>query len=319
MKFNLITSALILIGLIISACGTPTTAAPPTATPAPPTATNTPIPPTATPAPPTETPTAEPSPTPAHPPEPQRIEFQTEDGVQLVGYYYPASIEPAPVIVLMHWVGGSHCEWLGVNLVQWLQNRGLPEGVTANPACANAEIFITAPLNLYPPMSEGSSYGVFTFDFRGHGESGGAKNQWLPSAWLKDSIAAVQTARALPGVDPNRVAAMGASIGADGAIDGCGEGCLGALSFSPGSYFDVRYATAVETLGKEKKPAWCIAAKGDGESFPTCESASGDYYNKVIYEGKMHGMILFDPKLTLDPNFRQTILDFLMLVFESAS
>ncbi len=321
MKKNLIVNLITLASLILAACGQATpapTAAPvlPTATSVPPTATSIPPTDTPTPVPPTETPAPTPTATPAYPPDPQRIEFQAEDGVNLVGYYYPASIEPAPVVVLTHWVGGSHCEWLGVNLVQWLQNRGLAEDVAANPACQGAEIIITAPLDLYPPMPEGSSYAVFAFDYRGHGESGGSKNQWLPEGWLKDSIAAVQTARTLPGADPDRVAAIGASIGSDGAIDGCLEGCLGALSFSPGSYLNVRYKTAVETLGADKKPAWCVASQGDGESFPTCESASGENYKKIIYEGiQVHGMALFQPELSLDPNLRQTILDFLLLVF----
>jgi dienelactone hydrolase len=315
------------VALMAAACSAPPTAAPatsgpPTDTPVPPAApTNTPVPPTATPAPPTDTLAPPPTAMPAYPSDPQRIEFQTEDGVTLVGYYYPASVGPAPVVVLMHWVGGSHCEWLGVNLVQWLQNRGLPEGVAANPACQNAEIVIAAPLDLYPPMPAGLSYTVFAFDFRGHGESGGPKNQWLPEGWLKDSIAAVQTARTLPGADPERVAAMGASIGADGAIDGCAGGCLGALSFSPGSYFEVPYKTAVETLGEDEKPAWCIAGTGDGEAFPTCESAGGDNYTKIIYEDQsLHGLAFFMPEFAadLDPDFRQTILDFVRLVFGAA-
>lgn len=306
--------------LILTACvpltppgGEPTpTPDPPTATLAPPTDTS--APPTATSVPPTDTP--EPTATPdVLSLDPVRIEFNSADGTPLIGYYYPAGVETAPVIVLMHWAGGTQCDWLAVNLVQWLQNRGLPEGVAANPACANAEILVTAPLDLYPSLPEGSSYAVFTFDLRGFGESGG-DTQVTSQDLVDDSIAGVQIARTLPGVDPNRVTTMGASIGADGAIDGCGDGCLGALSFSPGNYYDILYRTAVETLEVDQKPAWCLAATGDRESFPTCDNVQGDYYTKIIYEGeRAHAMRMFDPEFKFKMEFRQSIVDYLNVVF----
>ena len=307
---------LLLCALLLAACDSPkaTSSKPtvpatpppsPSATPVPPTATFTAIPPTKTPA-----PTATSAPRFAA--DPQRIEFESADGTKLVGYYYPAAVDPAPAVVLLHWVGGSNCEWLAVNLVQWLQNRFTPEGVAANPACANAEIIFTLAPSEYPAPPEGRSYAVFAFDYRGHGESGG-KMDWLPDEWRADSIAAVQAARALPGVDPERVATIGASIGADGAIDGCGEGCLGALSFSPGNYLNMAYKDAVKTLDEEQKPAWCIASRKDGESFPTCESASGEFYTESLYEEQAHGMAFFDPKF--DPKTTQNIYDFLATIF----
>ncbi|MBI3961488.1 MAG: hypothetical protein HY335_01965 [Deinococcus sp.] len=255
------------------------------------------------------------TPVPRFPPDPQRIEFEAEDGVKLVGYYYPAAVEPAPVLVLMHWVGGSHCEWVYANLVQWLQNRGLPEGMVANPACEGVDARFTLPLAEYPPLPAGRSFAVFAFDYRGHGESGNAMTGTgrILQGWLEDSIAAVQTARTLPGVDPDRVATIGASIGADGAIDGCGEGCLGALSLSPGSYLGVAYEEAVTTLDRENKPAWCIVSRQDGESFPVCEAASGEHYRKIVYEQNEHGMSFFRPDLV--PGTGQNILDFLLSVF----
>lgn len=319
-------SSLVCLSLALFACSAPTvqvatsTPLPPTATEAAPTATLeptlTPVPPTDTPLPPTATP--EPTDTPEPPPEPTRVEFNSADGTPLVGYYYPAAGENAPAVVLMHWAGGNHCDWLAVNLVQWLQNRGMVEGLTANAACQNAEVLITAPLDLYVPLPPGQSYAVFAFDVRGYGESGGNRNTFEAQGWLQDSIAGVQIARTLEGVDPDRVATMGASIGADGAIDGCGQGCLGALSFSPGSYYNIAYKTAVDTLGVDQKPAWCVAATGDGEAFPTCESPSGDHYKKIIFEGESaHAMVMFDPDFKFGAEFRQTILDFVNLVFGS--
>ncbi len=39
--------------------------------------------------------------------DPQRVEFQAEDGKKLVGYYYPSKYANAPIVILMHWVGGD--------------------------------------------------------------------------------------------------------------------------------------------------------------------------------------------------------------------
>jgi hypothetical protein len=38
----------------------------------------------------------------------QEIEFEAQDGQLLHGTYYPAGVNPAPVIVLMHWAPGDH-------------------------------------------------------------------------------------------------------------------------------------------------------------------------------------------------------------------
>ena len=56
-------------------------------------------------------------------PEPIQIDFQTADGAWLSGKYYPADVNPAPLIVLMHWARGDQSEWIEV--AAWLQGRGL--------------------------------------------------------------------------------------------------------------------------------------------------------------------------------------------------
>ncbi|MEW5938231.1 MAG: hypothetical protein AB1750_01100 [Chloroflexota bacterium] len=306
--------SLFLLATLLAACGKPTaipTKSPPQPTSPPEIQPTEPPAPSDTPA-LTDAPAPTATPEPKFPPEPQRVEFQAEDGINLVGYYYPAAVDPAPALVLMHWAGGTHCDWIAVNLVQWAQNRGLPEGIAANPACANAELRIPDSLAEFPPLPEGQSYAIFAFDYRGYGESEDSAN-WDPSGYLKDSIAAVKTAQRLEGVDPNRVATIGASIGADGAIDACAEGCLGALSLSPGNYLGVDYAGAVKALGAEQKPAWCVASKQDGESYPKCQNASGDFFQKFIYEENGHGMSLFAS--SFDPKVTQIIFDFMRLVF----
>ncbi|OQX61997.1 MAG: hypothetical protein B5M51_06725 [Anaerolinea sp. 4484_236] len=127
----------------------------------PPSPTNTSVPePTAVP--PTETPLPEPTQAPTFeplPPEPQEIDFEAEDGQVLHGRYYPAAVNPAPVLVLMHWARGDMNDWNEIAF--WLQNRGLA-GTSLNAGTAP---WLTP--DWFPPMFEGQSFAVFTFTFRG--------------------------------------------------------------------------------------------------------------------------------------------------------
>ncbi len=283
------------------------TPVPPTATPVPPTATPTPVPPTATPTPipptatPTKTPTPTLTPTPAAlPPQPRAIKFKTTDGqVELDGLYYPAAYKPAPVVVLMHWVGSNQGDW--AEIAYWLQNRGLG-GKSANP-----RKYAWLDSSWFPAMPAGQSFAVFTFTFRGC-TADGCRN-WDPRPWWIDANSAMKAASALEGIDPQRIVSAGASIGADGAIDGCfwlnsapkdvsgGGRCLGTFAFSPGGYLTVPYAEAVKPLQAEQppKPVWCLYSEGDRESNPACNSASGAAYRKIEYAGNFHGMTLIQP------------------------
>jgi len=128
----------------------------------------------------------------------------------------------------------------------------------------------------------------------------------------------MRVARDLEGIDPQRIVAVGASIGADGAADGCawlnaqGLGaCLGAFSLSPGDYLTVPYAQAVADLGTEAspRPAWCLYAVEDKASAQACKSAQGAHYRAVEYAGKAHGMQLIAPDL--QPAALPLLLEFL--------
>jgi len=286
------------------------------------------LPPTNTPTepPPFDTLTAEDTSTPevilsSLPADPQRIEFQAEDGKNLVGYYYPSEYADAPVIVLMHWAGGNQLDWCVI--APWLQNRQ-DESPAEMPGCSDAPAGFTwgGPAlwwdsSWFPQMPEVISYAVFTFDFRDYGESQSGRGASIDLT--KDALAALVTAAGMEGVDPTRILTMGASIGSDGAPDGCflynqsvGGGCLGALSLSPGSYLDMPYSDVVAGLDslEPSVPVWCLAAEFDGPSPGTCNSAEGDQYIIQIYEGMdEHGMKLVDPQF--DPNPLVLFLDFL--------
>lgn len=231
------------------------------------------------------------------PPEPQTIEFTAEDGTKLVGTYYPAGVNPAPLVVLFHWVRGSQADWL--DLAKWLQNR---------------DEFSSIWL---PRMPNEMTYAVFTFDFRGFGKSAlPSVIHWEPQGWLMDARAAMKTARQLTGVDSNRYLTMGASIGGDATIDVCEEGCLGALSLSPGGYLTIPYHEAVERVAKlsPTPKVICLAAEGDEDSAQACRSASGDHYSMVIYPGSAHGMELLKPGY--DPEIGELIFEFFKSAYE---
>ena len=242
----------------------------------------------------------------ALPPEPQDVEFQADDGQSLQGRFYPPATSPAPLVVLMHWAPGDQNEWNAI--APWLQNRGQAKASQGNPWLDGS---------WFPPMLEGQSFAVFTFTFRNC--EGGCKS-FTRDAWLLDAQAAMRKATQLEGIDPNHIVVIGASIGADGAIDGCGwlnsqslGNCLGALSLSPGDYLTVPYKDAVSALGAEQppKPAWCLYAEGDGESRRACEGAAGDNYRRIKYAGDNHGMYLLQPDV--EPGALELILDFLKL------
>ena len=301
MKKKFAFTTVLLFAFFLASCGgsPPPTEAPPPDAPPPPAEEAPTVPP--------EEPTAEPEPTALpepdldpQPPDGQRVEFEASDGTALVGYYYPASIPNAPVVVLMHWAGGDQNDWIKNGMIDWLQNRGTTHGVNS-PSRQSV---------IYPPMPEGASFAVFTFDFREFGESGGSFNQ---AGGLLDAQAAYEKAKMLEGIDPTRMAGVGSSIGADGVVDGCAEGCLGALSLSPGSYLTVPYTDAVKTLDDAGKPVNCVASEGDTTSANTCKEAAGENYQSFVYPGNEHG----DEYYQNPPEgFGQMIFDWLALVFE---
>ncbi len=236
------------------------------------------------------------------PPDGQRIEFEAAGGIALVGYYYPAAVPDAPIIVLMHWAGGDQTDWLNNGMIAWLQNRGANGGGEQSPSMQST---------IYPVMPEGVSFAVFTFDFRGFGESSG---NFDPAGGLMDAEAAYAFAMTLEGVDPTRMAGIGSSIGADAVVDACTEGCLGALSLSPGGYLGVPYPVAVKVVDDVEKPVTCVASEGDHASVAACDSATGNYYQSVIYPGSAHGDELLQAPNNPD-GIGEVIFDWLAIIF----
>ena len=249
------------------------------------------------------------------PSDPQKMKFPTSDGVQLDGVYYPAGSASAPLVILIHWMPGDQDDW--VEIAYWLQNRGLGGHSTSN------ENTPWLDSSWFPVIKAEKTYNVFTFTLRNC--VGGCKS--LEQAnWYLDVQAAVEYAYELEGVDKDNIVMIGASVGSDGAIDGCAylnrihpDACKGALSFSPGSYLLIDFGEMVKELGtaSNPKPVWCLYAESDPESAAVCGNITEDNYTAYPYSPDVifsngHGMNLITPNQ--DPDPLELMLEFLVLV-----
>jgi predicted esterase len=258
----------------------------------------------------TPTPQSQPGAPVVLPADPQEIVFQASDGRMLSGYFYPAAVSPAPVVVMMHWVGGDKSDWY--EIAPWLQNRGL-----ANPFPNPGTEYWWDP-SWFPAVPAGVSYGVFIFSFRDCSPYDAGCASWTPEGGYLDAQAAMQKATTLEGVDPTRIVAIGSSVGADGAPDACAwlneqqpGSCRGALSLSPGNYMNIAYTDVVQTLGSSDPPvaAWCLA---DENEYAICQAAEGSgnpLFLEYLIPGGSHGNRMLNPDM--DPQPMQLILDFL--------
>jgi uncharacterized protein len=165
------------------------------------------------------------------------VSFTSSDGVRLSGWYVPGRTTAA--VVLLH---GSH----------------------------NTRSDMVAHLR----MLSAAGYGVLAYDARGHGTSGGQTNA-LGWRGTEDLAGAVAFLRGRPGVDPQRIAAVGLSMGAEEALraaaggvplravvaDGAGASTLGDARIAPSGLGAVFVSQtwlamrATEWLSGEAEPA----------------------------------------------------------------
>jgi dienelactone hydrolase len=263
----------------------------------------------------TPTATAESSqkPDPFLPADPQEISFQAADGQELKGFYYPsATKQSAPLVVLMHWAGGDMSDWY--EIAPWLQNRGLKNTFTTPSG------FGWWIPSWFPSMASDQSYGVFIFSFRNCSPFPEGCSKFDIDGWTLDAQAALQKAATLEGVDPNRISAIGSSIGADGVVDACAwinsqqpGACRGALSLSPGNYLGISYSDMVKQLGELTEPvsAWCFADEKEISFCNDAEQMGNSLFHKIKFPRGGHGNNLLSR--VVEPSAMQGILDFLDL------
>jgi len=112
------------------------------------------------------------------------IEFRS-GGETCAAWLYPAAGEAAaPIVVMAHGLSGTRRDGLGP-----FAARFAAAGIAA-----------------------------LVFDHRGFGDSGGEPDLFEPRRQLEDWRAAIACARSLPGVDPERVATFGSSMGGGNAL-----------------------------------------------------------------------------------------------------
>lgn len=239
----------------------------------------------------------------------QEITFTASDGTELQGIFYPADSPGAPLVIMMHWAPGDQSDY--VEMAYWLQNRGLGGG------SANPDGLPWLDPSWFPMLGESVTYNVFTFTFR---QCEGGCSAFLREEWLIDAQSAVEFAYGLEGIDQENIVNVGASIGSDGAADGClylneqhPGACKGAFSISAGDYLTLKYKDVVKQLGADAIPAWCLYAISDVESSFVCGGFEADNYTP--YEiGDGHGMMLVRPDV--DPNPLDLMLEFFSMTIE---
>jgi alpha-beta hydrolase superfamily lysophospholipase len=108
------------------------------------------------------------------------------DGDACAAWLYPAAggAIDAPAVVMAHGLSGTRRDRLGA-----FAKRFAEAGIAA-----------------------------LLFDHRGFGDSGGELDLFHPRLQLDDWRAAIELARALPGIDPKRVATFGSSMGGGNAL-----------------------------------------------------------------------------------------------------
>ncbi|HEY5816380.1 MAG TPA: alpha/beta hydrolase [Solirubrobacterales bacterium] len=130
------------------------------------------------------------------------------DGDACAAWHYPAAgggMAVAPVVVMAHGLSGTRRDRLGP-----FAERFAAAGVAA-----------------------------LLFDHRGFGDSGGEPDLFHPARQLEDWRAAIACARALPGVDPDRVATFGSSMGGGNALAAAAADPRVAAAISQVPFLDV--------------------------------------------------------------------------------
>lgn len=230
----------------------------------------------------TAEPTAAPTlaPTPVATTAPVEVEVEAPDGQILRGSYYAVAASElpdtgAPAVLLMHMNNSNRDAWRPV--IQPLVDAG---------------------------------YNVLTVDLRGFGRTGGSRDWELART---DVLTWLEWLRTQPEVDAAFVSTMGASIGSNLAVVGCGDDpdCVTAIALSPGlDYFGVKPAEALETT-LENRSALIVTAHNDRQSVSgvggMLEAAEGEVGLR-IFTGASHGTNLF---LTYGDRLIPLIIDWL--------
>ncbi len=208
---------------------------------------------------------------------PRAVNISASDGLALRGKFYPAAV-PAPGVLLLHMLGHSKEDWNAVGSA--LQEAG---------------------------------FAALAVDMRGHGDTGGGADWVLARS---DVGMMFEWLAGQPNVDGTRLAAVGASIGANLALIGCTEyaACRAVALLSPGlDYRGVKTEPAVVGLGE--RPLLLVASESDTYSMQTvralAEAAQGEPQLQ-IYQDAGHGTDMLNAEPDLQPLLTNWLTRWLM-------
>lgn len=197
-----------------------------------------------------------------------------DDGLGLVGDFYP-TLAQNPTVILLHQLYTDRSSWTP-----------------------------------YIAMLRDAGINVLVADLRGYGVTGGEVN-W--NAAVLDVQSWMNWLRMEAGVRPDAISVMGSSMGANLAIVACGADvlCRSAIAISPGwEYYGLGVEVALEVELAER-PVLIIYADRDrypALGVPLMREIAGEMTQFIEFPGNAHGMDLFKAEAeTLMPDILQVV------------
>ena len=205
----------------------------------------------------------------------ERVEIEGIDGLKLVGTLYTPGDSPSPwpVVILLHMMWGDRSSW------------------------EDFAIQLTD-----------ADYAVFTVDMRGHGDTGGELDWELAGNDLQQVW---NYLGARPDIDEDRMAVLGASIGANLALvtGADNSNARTVVLLSPGlNYAGVETRDPLLTYGE--RPILIVASQEDtyaAASSGRLEEIALGETRLVMYQGAGHGLHMFDR----EPGLADLVIDWL--------
>lgn len=200
-----------------------------------------------------------------------KAEFNTEDGVTIVGDYFPPTGRAiSPVAILLHMYRNDRSTW--------------------------------APL--IQPLHE-AGFAVLAIDLRGHGESTNPTNMKLAERVVsrdpklfnnmyKDVQAAIKWVRQQPNVDQEMLVLVGASVGCSVAIDVMARdpSVDAIVCMTPGTnYLGVNSTKHIAKTGD--RPILLLATEKEREATDALAKSADNATGKIVGPGKVHGTRMF--------------------------
>lgn len=186
----------------------------------------------------------------------------TKDGTSIAYSFYPAKQESPPGVILLH-----------------MLNRDRHDYDDFARALADA------------------GFSVVSIDFRGHGQSAGSWKKFSAEDWnaMQQDVRAAHEFLLEKGVNPERVAVVGASIGANHALRYAAQHEVkSVVAISPG--LDYRGITTKGVMSKISQPVLLVAAEDDSYSADSVRTLKEEALGKTavkIYPAGGHGTHLF--------------------------